>query len=54
MDDLEWTSLLGQIKAKRCTPFIGAGACVPVLPLGSILAEELARQKSRISTEGSH
>jgi len=44
MDEFEWKSLLSQIKAKRCTPFIGAGACFPTLPLGAALAEELARE----------
>lgn len=42
MDDGDWESLLWAIEDGRCTPFLGAGACVPTLPTGRELALELA------------
>jgi hypothetical protein len=42
MDDGDWDSLLWAIEDGRCTPFLGAGACVPTLPTGRELALELA------------
>lgn len=38
----DWEVLLMNIEEGKCTPFLGAGACVPTLPLGSELAEEWA------------
>jgi len=38
----DWEELLLAIKYKQCTPFLGAGACAGVLPLGRDLAEEWA------------
>ena len=40
--DNEWRSLLLAIKDKRCTPFLGAGACVPPLRLGGDIAQDWA------------
>ena len=31
----DWEDLLKAVKKRQCTPFIGAGASVPWLPLGS-------------------
>lgn len=36
-----WSSLVSNIKARRCIPFLGAGACDGVLPKGSELAASL-------------
>ncbi len=38
LDEDDWDYLLRRIKAKQCTPFIGAGACDGTLPLGKDLA----------------
>ncbi|HYW43092.1 MAG TPA: SIR2 family protein [Bryobacteraceae bacterium] len=38
----DWDDLLANIRAGACTPFIGAGASIPPLPLGSQLAQEWA------------
>ncbi|MBS0197502.1 MAG: SIR2 family protein [Planctomycetes bacterium] len=40
-----WGSLLRAIKAKKCTPFIGAGACVPFLPTGRKIAQQWADEE---------
>ena len=37
-----WNLLLERIKDGECTPFLGAGACYGVLPLGSEIAERWA------------
>jgi len=42
MDDHDWDLLLGRIKAGNCTPFLGAGAAHPTLPLGREIAERWA------------
>ena len=42
MTDDDWHALMLRIRDGRCTPFLGAGACVPALPLGGDLAEEWA------------
>src|SRR5262245_12779966 len=39
-----WLTLLERIKSGRCTPFLGAGASFPALPLGSTIAAEWARE----------
>ena len=41
----EWAGLLRRIKKGRCTPFIGAGACYGVLPLGAEVANKWAAKK---------
>jgi hypothetical protein len=40
----DWDGLVQSIIARRCTPFLGAGACYDVLPLGRELASQLANQ----------
>jgi hypothetical protein len=42
LNDADWEILLQRIEDKKCTPFIGAGACVETLPLASELASEWA------------
>jgi hypothetical protein len=44
LEDKDWTLLLRRIKAGKCTPFLGAGACFGVLPLGSHIAQEWAQE----------
>jgi hypothetical protein len=41
----DWDLLLRRIKDGKCTPFLGAGAAYGVLPLGSEVAQEWARDK---------
>lgn len=43
-DKINWDLLVRRIKAGNCTPFLGAGACAGVLPLGRTLAQNWARQ----------
>jgi hypothetical protein len=38
-----WKKLAQSIRAGHCTPFLGAGACVPTLPTGAELSRALAR-----------
>lgn len=38
---LNWDTLIDNVKAGVCIPFLGAGACYGVLPTGKELAEEL-------------
>jgi hypothetical protein len=40
----DWEGLLYAIKFKGCTPFLGAGACAGVLPLGRNIAEAWAAE----------
>lgn len=42
LSDADWEVLLDNIEHGRCTPFLGSGACVPSLPLGSQLAAQCA------------
>jgi hypothetical protein len=44
LDDDGWETLITSIAAGRCTPFVGAGACIPALPSGSQLAQEWAAE----------
>jgi hypothetical protein len=37
-----WEILLERIREKKCTPFLGAGACAGALPLGGELSRDLA------------
>ena len=39
-----WGLLLDSIKDEKCTPFIGAGACANILPLGREIAEKWAEE----------
>jgi hypothetical protein len=42
LPDKDWNLLIRSIKLGRCTPFIGAGACYGVLPLGADIARQWA------------
>ena len=44
LDAKHWKVLADAIRRGECTPFLGAGACVPTLPLGRELANELATE----------
>lgn len=46
LKESDWDNLLQRIEEKNCTPFIGAGACAGVLPLGSEIAQEWADKYS--------
>lgn len=43
-NDADWEALIRAIRAKQCTPFLGAGAAAGVLPLGKQIAREWAAQ----------
>src|SRR4051794_40899711 len=43
-NDDAWEQLLYAIWDKSCTPFLGAGACAGVLPLGTTIAERWAKE----------
>ena len=42
LTEQDWTSLMRRIRDGKCTPFLGAGASHPPLPLGSTVAETWA------------
>lgn len=42
LSEKDWRLLLHRIQQGRCTPFIGAGACYGVLPLGKEIAQQWA------------
>lgn len=42
ISDKDWNVLLSAIRTHRCTPFLGAGACYKVLPLGADIARSWA------------
>lgn len=42
LPDKDWNLLIRSIKLGRCTPFLGAGACYGVLPLGADIARDWA------------
>lgn len=44
LGDRDWENLMRRIKEKKCTPFIGAGACAGTLPLGSDISREWAEE----------
>lgn len=44
LNDSDWEGLLYAIKFKECTPFLGAGACAGVLPLGKNIAADWAKE----------
>src|SRR5947209_3470846 len=46
LEEKDWDLLLRRIRDGRCTPFLGAGACFGVLPLGSEISEEWAQKYS--------
>ncbi len=41
----DWEDILLAIENGQCTPFLGAGTCVPTLPLGSEIALEWAQPR---------
>jgi hypothetical protein len=43
LEDSDWLNFLKLIKKGKCTPFIGAGACAGVLPLGREIANKWAK-----------
>jgi hypothetical protein len=44
LKERDWNLLLRRIKAGKCTPFLGAGACFAALPLGGEIAREWAQE----------
>ncbi len=38
--DSQWDTLIWRLKAERCTPFLGAGASAPYMPLGGEVAHQ--------------
>ena len=44
LEERDWELLLRRIKNGKCTPFLGAGACYGVLPLGSDIARKWAQE----------
>jgi hypothetical protein len=45
LDETDWNLLLDRIKDGKCTPFVGAGACFGILPLGSGIAQDWANEE---------
>jgi hypothetical protein len=43
LDEREWDQLMSRIESGACTPFLGAGACWPVLPQGAEIAQRGAQ-----------
>jgi hypothetical protein len=43
---INWNVILNRIRDGKCTPFLGAGACYGVLPLGGDVAREWAKKYS--------
>ncbi len=46
MRDSDWKRILDRIDDGRCTPFLGAGACAGIFPVGSEIAQDWAREYS--------
>lgn len=44
MADIKWDLLVDRIKDGKCTPFLGAGACADVLPVGGAVAQTWAQK----------
>jgi hypothetical protein len=44
LSEKDWDQLIKAIKYQRCTPFLGAGACYGVLPLGGDIARKWAAE----------
>lgn len=44
LQDRDWDLLMRRIRAGKCTPFLGAGAAYGVLPLGSQIARDWAKE----------
>ena len=52
LDERDWKLLLERIRDGKCTPFLGAGACFGVCPLGSDIARAWAREYNYPLTDG--
>ena len=44
--DSQWDTLIRRLKTERCTPFLGAGASAPQLPLGGEVAQRWTEGQS--------
>ena len=44
LNDEDWRLLVKRIKTGKCTPFLGAGACFGVLPLGADIARKWIKE----------
>lgn len=44
--DTDWETLIWRLKSERCTPFLGAGASAPYMPLGGEVAHQWTEGKS--------
>ena len=44
LEETDWSVLMQNIRNGKCTPFVGAGACYRVLPLGEDIAKEWAKK----------
>jgi SIR2-like domain len=44
VSEIKWDLLVDRIKDGRCTPFLGAGACADVLPVGGAVAQTWAQR----------
>jgi hypothetical protein len=53
LNEGDWDNLLANIEAGSCTPFLGAGACVPRLPSATELAQEWAEKYGYPLEDGS-
>jgi len=53
VEEHHWRILLDRIAGQKCTPFLGAGAAAPTLPLGSKIAADWA-QEHKFPLEDAH
>lgn len=44
MADIKWDLLVDRIQDGKCTPFLGAGACADILPVGGVVAQTWAQK----------
>ncbi len=44
LEENDWINILKLIKKDKCTPFIGAGACSGILPMGKDIANKWAKE----------
>ncbi len=54
LSDKDWDILIQRIRDKKCTPFLGAGACYDVLPLGAAIAQDWAKRYEYPLDDGSN
>jgi len=43
--DTQWDTLIRRLQSERCTPFLGAGASAPYMPLGGEVAQQWTEGK---------